>query len=74
MDSEPFAGRDPRVRVIGDQQSFERIEPTVRRSLLAVALLAIAIGLAHHWMQAQPTGGASGAQVQRAGSFLPPGP
>ena len=77
MDSEPFAGRDPRVRVIGDQQTFERIEPTLRRSLLVVALLALAIGIAHHWSltRSQPAGDANGsAAVQRAGTFLPPGP
>ncbi len=77
MTSDHFPSRDSRVRLIGDSQSFERMEPMLRRSLLMVGLLALGIGIGHHWSQYQsaPTADAvRAAQALRTAQLLTPGP
>lgn len=61
MSNDPYAGRDTRSRLIAERQGFERIEPLTRRTLLVVAVVALAAGAAqlftqHPTARAQPLG------------------
>jgi hypothetical protein len=44
MKEDPFHGRDARTRLLSERQTFDRIEPTTRRALLAIAVITLGMG------------------------------